>query len=34
MDAKSLHHVVYRRKDAKQTAEFYTKALGLNMPWR
>ena len=29
MDVKSLHHVAYRCKDAKQTAEFYTKALGL-----
>jgi glyoxylase I family protein len=26
---KSLHHVAYRCKDAKKTAEFYTKALGL-----
>jgi glyoxylase I family protein len=29
MLVKSLHHVAYRCKDAKQTAEFYTKALGL-----
>ena len=29
MDIKSLHHVAYRCKDAKQTAEFYTKVLGL-----
>ncbi len=29
MDVKSLHHVVYRCKDAKQTADFYTKVLGL-----
>ena len=29
MDIKSLHHVAYRCKDAKTTAEFYTKALGL-----
>src|SRR3954462_1014910 len=28
-DVKSLHHVAYRCKDAKQTAEFYTKVLGL-----
>ena len=29
MNIKSLHHVAYRCKDAKQTAEFYTKVLGL-----
>lgn len=29
MDIKQLHHVAYRCKDAKQTAEFYTKVLGL-----
>ena len=29
MDIKSLHHVAYRCKDAKQTTEFYTKVLGL-----
>ena len=29
MLVQSLHHVAYRCKDAKQTAEFYTKALGL-----
>ena len=29
MDIKSLHHVAYRCKDAKQTAEFYSKVLGL-----
>ena len=29
MDIKSLHHVAYRCKDAKQTAEFYTRVLGL-----
>jgi glyoxylase I family protein len=29
MDIKSLHHVAYRCKDAKQTAEFYTEVLGL-----
>jgi catechol 2,3-dioxygenase-like lactoylglutathione lyase family enzyme len=29
MDVKSLHHVAYRCKDAKKTAEFYTKVLGL-----
>ena len=29
MDIKSLHHVAYRCKDARQTAEFYTKVLGL-----
>ena len=29
MLVKSLHHVAYRCKDAKKTAEFYTKALGL-----
>jgi glyoxylase I family protein len=29
MDIKSLHHVAYRCKDAKETAEFYTKVLGL-----
>ena len=30
MDIKQLHHVAYRCKDAKQTAEFYTKVLGLD----
>jgi catechol 2,3-dioxygenase-like lactoylglutathione lyase family enzyme len=29
MDIKSLHHVAYRCRDAKDTAEFYTKVLGL-----
>ena len=29
MDIKSLHHVAYRCKDAKQTAEFYTRVLDL-----
>lgn len=29
MLVKSLHHVAYRCKDAKATAEFYTRALGL-----
>lgn len=29
MDIKQLHHVAYRCKDAKQTAEFYTRVLGL-----
>lgn len=29
MLVKSLHHVAYRCKSAKETAEFYTKALGL-----
>jgi catechol 2,3-dioxygenase-like lactoylglutathione lyase family enzyme len=29
MDVKSLHHVAYRCKDAKTTAEFYTSVLGL-----
>jgi catechol 2,3-dioxygenase-like lactoylglutathione lyase family enzyme len=29
MDIKSLHHVAYRCKDAKQTADFYTRVLGL-----
>jgi catechol 2,3-dioxygenase-like lactoylglutathione lyase family enzyme len=29
MLVKSLHHVAYRCRDAKETAEFYTKALGL-----
>lgn len=29
MLVKSLHHVAYRCKDAKETAAFYTKALGL-----
>jgi catechol 2,3-dioxygenase-like lactoylglutathione lyase family enzyme len=29
MDIKSLHHVAYRCKDAKQTVEFYTKVLNL-----
>src|SRR5437868_13635793 len=32
MDIKSLHHVAYRCKDAKQTAEFYTRVLGLDHP--
>ena len=30
MDIKSLHHVAYRCKDAKQTTDFYTKVLGLD----
>jgi len=29
MLVKSLHHVAYRCRNAKETAEFYTKALGL-----
>ena len=29
MDIKSLHHVAYRCRDAKQTADFYTTVLGL-----
>ena len=29
MDIKSLHHVAYRCKDAKKTADFYTKVLDL-----
>jgi len=29
MDIRSLHHVAYRCKDAKQTADFYTEVLGL-----
>ena len=29
MEIKSLHHVAYRCKDAKKTAEFYTKVLDL-----
>ena len=29
MDIKSLHHVAYRCKDAKETTDFYTKVLGL-----
>ena len=29
MDIKSLHHVAYRCKDAKNTADFYTKVLDL-----
>ena len=29
MDIKSLHHVAYRCKDAKKTADFYTRVLGL-----
>jgi catechol 2,3-dioxygenase-like lactoylglutathione lyase family enzyme len=29
MIVKGVHHVAYRCKDAKRTAEFYTKALGL-----
>lgn len=29
MLVKSLHHVAYRCKNAKETAEFYTRALGL-----
>jgi len=29
MEIKSLHHVAYRCRDAKQTADFYTKVLDL-----
>jgi glyoxylase I family protein len=29
MDIKSLHHVAYRCRDAKETTEFYTKVVGL-----
>jgi glyoxylase I family protein len=29
MDIKQLHHVAYRCKDAKETADFYTRVLGL-----
>ena len=29
MEIKSLHHVAYRCKDAKETTDFYTKVLGL-----
>jgi glyoxylase I family protein len=29
MDIKQLHHVAYRCSDAKQTADFYTRVLGL-----
>ena len=29
MDIKSLHHVAYRCRDAKETKEFYTEVLGL-----
>ena len=29
MDVQGLHHVAYRCKDARQTADFYTKVLGL-----
>jgi catechol 2,3-dioxygenase-like lactoylglutathione lyase family enzyme len=29
MDIKSLHHVAYRCRDAKETADFYTRVLGL-----
>src|SRR4029077_20793939 len=29
MEIKSLHHVAYRCKDAKKTADFYTKVLDL-----
>ena len=29
MDVKGLHHVAYRCKDARQTADFYTRVLGL-----
>lgn len=29
MDIKSLHHVAYRCKDARETADFYTRILGL-----
>ena len=29
MDIKSLHHVAYRCSDAKETADFYTRVLGL-----
>jgi catechol 2,3-dioxygenase-like lactoylglutathione lyase family enzyme len=30
MDIKQLHHVAYRCRDAKLTADFYTKVLGLD----
>jgi glyoxylase I family protein len=30
MDIKSLHHVAYRCRDARETAQFYTKVLGLD----
>ena len=29
MDIKQLHHVAYRCRDARQTADFYTRVLGL-----
>jgi catechol 2,3-dioxygenase-like lactoylglutathione lyase family enzyme len=29
MDIKQLHHVAYRCRDAKETADFYTQVLGL-----
>jgi glyoxylase I family protein len=29
MDIKSLHHVAYRCRDAKETTDFYTRVLGL-----
>jgi catechol 2,3-dioxygenase-like lactoylglutathione lyase family enzyme len=29
MDIKSLHHVAYRCKDARETVDFYTRILGL-----
>jgi catechol 2,3-dioxygenase-like lactoylglutathione lyase family enzyme len=29
MDIKSLHHVAYRCRDAKETVDFYTRVLGL-----
>ena len=29
MDIKQLHHVAYRCRDAKETADFYTRILGL-----
>jgi glyoxylase I family protein len=29
MDIKSLHHVAYRCRDARETADFYTRVLGL-----
>jgi catechol 2,3-dioxygenase-like lactoylglutathione lyase family enzyme len=29
MDIKQLHHVAYRCRDAKETADFYTRVLGL-----
>ena len=29
MDIKSLHHVAYRCRDARETKEFYTRVLGL-----